>query len=126
MAGELILVVEDDRPSRDLLDDFLTYRGYRVICAATGGESVALAARERPSLVLMDIRMPGMGGLAATRTLRADPAFARLKIVAVTASGTRSELESYESVRFDAVFLKPLDLLEVERTISRMLQPSDQ
>ena len=125
MAGQLILVVEDDPPSRRVLVDFLTLHGYVVACATTGEDAIAFTQREHPSLVLMDIRMPGMGGVAATQALRADPTLARLKILALTASGTKSELQSYEAAHFDAVYLKPLDLPAVVQAIDRLLGDPD-
>lgn len=118
MAGELILVVEDHPPFRLLLADVLEAHGYRVSVAATGEEALAQARREAPALVLMDIRMPGMGGVAATRELRADPATRDARIVALTASAMPDEIASYQSAGFDAFHVKPV--VDLERLVGEL------
>ena len=74
MANELILVVEDNDKNRKLVRDVLTFKGYEIIEAETGEEGVRLAQERHPSLVLMDIRLPGIDGIEALRQLRAEPA----------------------------------------------------
>jgi two-component system cell cycle response regulator DivK len=70
MAGELILIVEDNDKNRKLVRDVLTFKGFTTIEAETGEAGVRLAQERRPSLVLMDIRLPGIDGLEALRQLR--------------------------------------------------------
>jgi two-component system cell cycle response regulator DivK len=65
MANELILIVEDNEMSRKLVRDVLTVKGYTIVEAETGEEGVRLAQERRPSLVLMDIRLPGINGIQA-------------------------------------------------------------
>ena len=65
MAGELILIVEDNEKSRKLVRDVLQYKGYVTIEAETGEEGVRLARERLPALVLMDIQLPGIDGIAA-------------------------------------------------------------
>ena len=72
MANELILVVEDNDKNRKLVRDVLTFKGYVIIEAETGEEGVRLAQERHPSLVLMDIRLPGIDGIEALRRLRAE------------------------------------------------------
>ena len=74
MANELILVVEDNDKNRKLVRDVLTFKGYEIIEAETGEEGVRLAQERHPSLVLMDIRLPGIDGIEALRQLRAEAA----------------------------------------------------
>jgi two-component system, cell cycle response regulator DivK len=78
VANELILIVEDNDASRKLVRDLLTIKGYRIVEAETGEEGVRLAQVHRPSLVLMDIRLPGIDGIQALRRLRADVATQRI------------------------------------------------
>src|SRR4029077_16220923 len=70
MAGEQILVVEDNAKNMTLLRDVLRATGYRTLQAATGGQALMLAARQRPALVLMDIRLPDMTGIETLSRLR--------------------------------------------------------
>ncbi len=79
-----ILVVDDNEDNRQILIDLLSTAGYEVIEARTGFEAVAAAEREVPSLVLMDIQLPGMDGLEATRRIKAQPALASIPVIAVT------------------------------------------
>ncbi len=68
MAGELILIVEDNDKNRKLVRDVSTFKGYETIESETGEEEVRLAQERRPSLVLMDIRLPGIDGVEALRS----------------------------------------------------------
>ena len=71
LNGDAILVVDDEQPIRELLTKFLTLRGYRVSTAQDGPTALALAERERPQLIVLDIHMPGMNGVEVLRRLRA-------------------------------------------------------
>jgi len=65
MAGELILVVEDNEKNRKLVRDVLTFKGYTIIEAETGEDGVRLTQERHPRLVVMDIRLPGIDGIEA-------------------------------------------------------------
>ena len=86
MAGELILLVADNEKNRKLARDVLVHQGYRVAEAESAEDGLALVARERPRLILMDIHLPGMDGIEALRRLRADEATRAIPVIAVTAS----------------------------------------
>ncbi len=79
-----ILVVEDHEENRRIMRDLLTSAGYEMIEAVTGEDGVALAERERPDLILMDIQLPGLDGYEATRRIKANPALRAIPIIAVT------------------------------------------
>ncbi|MGH8612199.1 MAG: ATP-binding protein [Gammaproteobacteria bacterium] len=81
-----VLVVEDDEDSRSLLRDFLTALGFEVFEATNGQAGVYEALRLKPDAILMDMRMPGLDGLAATRRIRADPAIKETVIIIISAS----------------------------------------
>lgn len=83
--GAIILVAEDHPDNRDALTMLLRSCGYRVCTAKNGREAVAVARTHNPDLVLMDVMMPEVDGLQATRELRSDPRFRRTPIIAVTA-----------------------------------------
>jgi two-component system, cell cycle response regulator DivK len=86
VANELILVVEDNDKNRKLVRDVLTFKGYEIIEAETGEAGVRLAQERHPSLVLMDIRLPGIDGIEALRQLRAEQTTRGIPIMAMTAS----------------------------------------
>ena len=79
-----ILVIEDNEDNRRIVRDLFTSAGYELIEAVTGEDGVALAQRERPDLILMDIQLPGFDGYEATRRIKADPTLAGVPIIVVT------------------------------------------
>jgi CheY-like chemotaxis protein len=110
MAGELILVVEDNDKNRKLVRDVLTAKGYSLVEAETGEDGVRLAQEQHPALVLMDIQLPGIDGIEALRRLRADPATAGIPIIAVTASAMTQDRQKILAAGFDAYQSKPLSI----------------
>jgi CheY-like chemotaxis protein len=110
MAGELILVVEDNDKNRKLVRDVLTAKGYRLVEAETGEDGVRLAQEQRPALVLMDIQLPGINGIEALRQLRADAATAGIPVIAVTASAMTQDRQKILAAGFDAYQSKPLSI----------------
>jgi two-component system, cell cycle response regulator DivK len=105
-----VLVVEDFADNRDLLTEYLTFRGFTVTAAADGAEAIAMARQDPPDVILMDLRMPGLDGWEATRRLKADPATARVPVIAVTAHALKPEIESALDAGCDAVVAKPFDI----------------
>ena len=97
-ALRTILLVEDFDDTRLMMKMWLVRNGYRVIEAETGEEAISLAQSERPDLILMDVKMPGMNGLDATQRIRQDRALSRTPIVAVSAYGA----EEYRHLALEA------------------------
>jgi CheY-like chemotaxis protein len=117
-----VLIAEDHEDSRDALCTLLEAFGYRVHLAANGFEAVAEARARRPDLILMDMMMPGMDGLEATRTLRADPDFPRVPIVAVTAmEGAKDRVLA---AGCDDWVAKPIDIRSFLARIPGWLDPA--
>jgi two-component system cell cycle response regulator DivK len=110
MAGELILVVEDNDKNRKLVRDVLTYKGYEVIESETGEEGVRLAKARRPRLILMDIQLPGIDGIEALRQLRADDATRAIPVIAVTASAMDRDRQKIMAAGFNGYQAKPLNV----------------
>jgi two-component system cell cycle response regulator DivK len=110
MAGELILVVEDNDKNRKLVRDVLTAKGYRLVEAETGEDGVRLGREQSPALVLMDIQLPGINGIEALRQLRADPATAGIPVIAVTASAMTQDRQKILAAGFDAYQSKPISI----------------
>src|SRR5262249_10283318 len=102
MANELILVVEDNDKNRKLVRDVLTFKGYDIIEAESGEQGVRRAQERHPSLILMDIRLPGIDGIEALRQLRAEDATREIPIIAMTASVMTADRQKITDAGFDA------------------------
>src|SRR5207245_5423712 len=93
MAGELILVVEDNDKNRKLVRNILEFRGYRIIEVTTAEEGLEIACVQHPALILMDIHLPGMDGSTAFTHLNADPRTSKIPVIALPASAMPKEPE---------------------------------
>ena len=105
-----ILVVEDNDENWDMLSRRLQRRGYLVVRAADGQEAVELAARERPDLILMDVSLPVMDGLEATRRIRARAETQTIPIIALTAHAMSGDRERALQAGCDDYHAKPVEL----------------
>lgn len=121
MAGERILLVEDNPVNRRLAQFLLKSQGYTVYEATTGEEALELARTHRPDLILMDLQLPGLDGFAATRILKEDAATADIPVVAMTAYAMRGDREKALEARCDGYITKPIDTKEFPVTVSRYL-----
>jgi len=121
VANELILVIEDDNENRLLVQDVLTFSGYRVLEAETAEAGLKMAREEPPALILMDIRLPGMDGVAALAELRLDPATKRIPIIAVTASTMSQHRSQIVAAGFDAYHAKPIDITRLLASVGELL-----
>lgn len=113
----LILLVEDNETNIVTFFDFLQARGYRVIVARNGNEAIERAQEERPDLVLMDIQLPGMNGLEATRRLRSNGNLAMIPIIALTALAMPGDRERCLAAGADDYLSKPVSLKELIKVI---------
>ena len=109
-GAPLVLVVDDNEVNAQVQADFLGARGCRTRVARDGAEALRLAQVERPALVLMDIQMPGMDGLEATRALHALPGLGAVPIVAVTALAMPGDRERCLAAGASAYVAKPISL----------------
>jgi CheY-like chemotaxis protein len=109
MADTKVLVVDDNPVNLELVTDLLEVAGYDVLQAATGEEGVELARTMLPELILMDIRLPGMDGLAATRLLKDDEATQGILIIALTAQAMKGDEERALAAGCDGYISKPID-----------------
>lgn len=108
MAAQ-VLVIEDHRDSLELLRYLLTACGHTPLLAGDGERGLALAAAERPDLVLCDLQLPGIDGFEVARRLRAQPATANLRLWAVTAFARASDRERALAAGFDGHISKPIE-----------------
>ena len=116
-----IMVVEDYEDTRVLLKQWLEGLGYSVLEASNGQEAVEIADRERPDLILMDLDLPILDGIAATQQIRQKPQLERVPIVAVTAYPMSYSHVKAFSKGCDEYMRKPIDISELERVVSRFL-----
>ncbi len=116
-----ILVAEDDPDIRANLARLLRLEGYRVSTATDGGAAMAAVAAERPDLVLSDLMMPGVDGLALLAWLRADPRTADLPVVLLTARADGSDVQSGLAAGADAYVTKPYHRDELLRRLRALL-----
>ena len=119
MAGEQVLVVEDNEKNMKLVRDVLEATGYRILEATTGGQAVELAARHSPDLVLMDIRLPDIDGVEALNRLRADERTASIAVLAVTAQAMQGDRERFLAAGFDDYISKPVNIVELVGAVKR-------
>ncbi len=122
MAGALILIVEDNDKNRKLVRDVLTFKSYEVIETETGEEGVRLARERCPSLVLMDIRLPGIDGMEALRQLRAEPTTREIPVMAMTASVMSEDRQRIMGAGFDAYQGKPIEVSDFVAAIAQLLE----
>lgn len=104
-----ILIVEDNEDNLTMLDYLLTAHGYATLVARDGADGVRIATQERPELILLDIRMPGMDGYQVAAAIRRTPGLEQTWIVAVTASVMDSDLGAITAAGFDGYVSKPID-----------------
>jgi two-component system cell cycle response regulator DivK len=102
-----ILVIEDNPANQRLAKAMLGHGGHETLVAASADEGLAMVRRERPDLVLMDIQLPGMDGLEATRLLKADPATAGIPVIALTAFAMKGDKERMLEAGCDDYLTKP-------------------
>jgi len=116
-----VLVVDDSSDGREMLSEYLVFRGFHVTEATDGASAIEIARRVRPAIVLMDLSMPGIDGWEATRVLKADPLTKHAVVIAVTAHAFPSEQQSARAAGCDAVIAKPYDLAILATALERVL-----
>ena len=123
-AKFLILVVEDSPDNLAVISLALQQQGYRVVTANNGEDAVTVATTTMPNLILMDINLPALDGLAATRRIRESEGLSEVPVVAITAFST----EGFQRAAYDAgisgYLTKPIDLDRMHQLIARLLSPT--
>jgi CheY-like chemotaxis protein len=117
----VILVVEDNERNLKLLRDVLEYAGYDVRVARTAEDGIALAVKDPPDLVLMDLQLPGIDGVEALRQLRQSPRTAGIPVVAVTAQAMKHDRERALEAGFDGYLEKPISVRMFPDQVRRFL-----
>lgn len=116
-----VLLVEDTEDNRQMMRKLLEMSGYRVVEAVNGEEAVKVAWRAKPAIILMDLSLPLIDGLAATRQIRSIPELSKVPIIAVSAHDTADFHSDALNAGCDAYITKPIDYPELEEIVSRLL-----
>jgi len=120
----LILVVDDSADNLAVISLYLQHQGYRVVTANNGEDAVNVAAQTLPNLILMDINLPGLDGLGATRKIRETEALREVPVIAITAFGTEGFQRAAYDVGVSGYLTKPIDLDRMHQLIARLLSPT--
>ena len=118
----LVLIVEDNDRNLELVRDILAAKGYSTLEAGSAEDGLRIARGSPPDLILMDVQLPGMGGIEGLRALRAEPSTARIPVVAITASVMLADREEIMRAGFDGFIEKPITVksfLEVVEDVLR-------
>jgi two-component system cell cycle response regulator DivK len=118
VAGEVVLIVEDNEKSMKLLRDVLVATGYGTLEATTGEDAVSLALSHTPALVLMDVQLPGIDGVEALVRLRRDARTETIPVLALTAQAMHGDRERFLEAGFDGYLSKPMDVAELLHTVA--------
>jgi CheY-like chemotaxis protein len=116
-----VLVVEDEADSMELVQGILSYYGIRSVGAATGEDALRVLEDMNPTLVIIDLALPGLNGWELLQQLRPDPRFARVPLVAITAFHTPELAEQAIEAGFDAYFPKPIDATAFVRELQTIV-----
>jgi two-component system, cell cycle response regulator DivK len=117
MAGERVLIVEDNEKNTKLFRDVLEATGYSTVEATTGEDAIELAVAHEPALVLMDVQLPGIDGVETLARLRGDKRTASIPVLALTAQAMRGDRERFLDVGFDGYLSKPIDIVELIQAV---------
>jgi CheY-like chemotaxis protein len=119
-----VLIIEDNALNLRLASAILSGAGYSVLEASSAEDGLLVASEQRPAVILMDIHLPGMDGIAALQRLRADPAMGGTKVLLMTASAVADDAERIVAARFDGLVSKPFDIQELLDTVANALRDS--
>ncbi|MDA0674021.1 MAG: response regulator, partial [Cyanobacteria bacterium] len=122
-AQRRLLLAEDNPDNVATLAPYLEMQGYEVLVAADGAEAIALATRERPDLIVMDVQMPNVDGLEAMGRIRANPETAAIPMIALTAFAMAGDEERCLAAGANAYLSKPVKLKQLAATIRQWLSP---
>lgn len=116
-----VLIVEDDPKNMKLAMMTLKSRGYDLICAVDGEEAVKTAFGEKPDIILMDMQLPKISGIDATKQIREHPDFTDIPILALTAYAMIGDEEKYINAGCTAYMCKPINTRELPVKVAELL-----
>ena len=117
-----VLLVEDDESNRDMLSRRLEHRGYQVVTAVDGRDALEQARAEAPCLILMDVTLPVLDGLAATRELKSRPDLRGIPVIALTAHAGPEDRARAREAGCDDYDTKPIEFSRLEQKMENLLR----
>jgi two-component system cell cycle response regulator DivK len=124
MSEQTILYIEDNEYNRKIVRQLLSRTSYRLIEAVDGESGVAQAQKELPELILMDVQLPKMSGLDATRILKADPRTSHIPIIVITSFALSGDREKASAAGADSYLAKPYSPRELLALVRKFLPES--
>jgi len=121
-----VLVADDEHNIRHILDFSLHAEGFDVISAHNGEDAFTLAVSELPDLIILDVMMPGQGGIETCERLKADERTAQIPVVLLTARSSREDRKAGEAAGADDYITKPFSPLKVIETVQSLLGAAHQ
>src|SRR5262245_28548567 len=121
MTAKTILYVEDNELNRKIVRDLLRRTSYRLIEAPDGEAGMTVAREQRPDLILMDLQLPKVSGIEATRALRAEPATATTPIIAITSFALSGDEQRAKDAGASAYLAKPFSPFDLLTMIRKLL-----
>ncbi|MCZ6634585.1 MAG: response regulator [bacterium] len=125
MAGETILVVEDNPMNMELVSDILEAHGYQIMQAINGNDAISLVQEKTPDLILMDIQLPGLDGLTVTGIIKDNPDTRGILIIALTARAMQGDEEKARMAGCDGYISKPINTRTFPTTVRNLLDEKD-
>jgi two-component system cell cycle response regulator DivK len=116
-----VLVVDDSTDGREMLTEYLQFRGFHVVEAADGEAALAHARTRRPAVILMDLQMPGITGWEATRQLKAHPDTRDIIVIAMTAHAMTPDETIARQAGCDGFIAKPYDITAVADALTKLV-----
>jgi two-component system, cell cycle response regulator DivK len=116
-----ILIVDDHPDGREMLTEYLRFRGFEVLDAPNGETALEHALNRPPAVILMDLQMPGMGGWEATRQLKAHPQTRHVLVIALTAHALAPDEKIARQAGCDAFVAKPFDMVAFGDAITQVM-----
>jgi len=124
MGNKTILVIEDNEMNMKLIRALLQIGQCNMIEAGDAESGIQLARARKPDLILMDVQLPGMNGLDATRFLKKDPALKQIRVIALTSYAMEGDAKKAREAGCDGYITKPIDTRAFLDTIRKFLQGS--
>jgi CheY-like chemotaxis protein len=116
-----VLIVEDTPLNMELVADVFTGAGYTVLQAENAEQGIAMAKAESPAIILMDVSLPGMDGLMATRALKGDPGTRHIPVIALTAHAMQGDRERTLAAGCDSYITKPIDTKKLISAVEQFI-----